>query len=58
MNLPKKISYLGHRWYNMGQCDLGSNYIRLERISFMADLKKYGQIPTSIDVKISDLKLK
>ena len=44
------IRHAGHRWYCSDDSTLGKAHYRLERVSFMADLKRYGNVPTVIDV--------
>ena len=50
------VNLRGHRWYLSNNSSLGSGYFRLERVSFVADLKRYGSVATVIDVAKEELK--
>jgi hypothetical protein len=50
------INLRGHKWYMCPEkSELGENYVTLERVSYLSDLKKYGQVATKIDVHINEL---
>ena len=48
--IKKIINYLGHRWYIIGKSSLGPEYVVAERVSFLSELKRYGQVATRIDL--------
>ena len=51
-----KVIVQGHKWYIRSEpSKLGDKYVSLERVSFMADLRRYGQVATRIDVLKEEL---
>ena len=51
----KKVKYLGHLWYIIGESSLGPKYVAAKRVSFLSDLKRYGQVATQIDMPKKEL---
>ena len=51
----KKVKYLGHLWYIIGKSSLGPKYVVAKRVSFLSDLKRYGQVATQIDMPKKEL---
>lgn len=52
----QEISYLGHKWIVNKKSTLGPKFVQLTRKSFLSDLKRYGQVATTIDASFNDLK--
>ena len=51
-----KVIVQGHKWYIRSEpSELGQGYVLLQRVSFKADLQRYGQVATRIDVSREEL---
>ena len=47
----KTITLRGHRWIVLDEpSTLGKDFVLLQRKNYLADLKRYGQVATRIDV--------
>ena len=51
----KIIKWLNHKWYVEGKSALDSEYIKLRRVAFNSDLKRFNKVATVIDIAKSDL---